>query len=87
MSGYDPAEWPSYGAYLRAKKIQTRAGGWTSATRDQVSEGRDGDGRRYKRTTDQLGNHVIQHGADQQSVHIKAPCIEVALATSSEKRN
>lgn len=78
MSEYDPARWPSYGAYLRDKGVQARPSGWSHATHDQVREGRDEVGARFKAVTDQLGNEVIQHGADQQSVHIKAPCIEVS---------
>jgi hypothetical protein len=65
---YDPDVHGTYGEWLRSKNIQTRPQGWTSATRDQVVEGRDRSGRRFKRTTDQLGNDVIQHGDDQQSV-------------------
>ena len=70
---YDPDLHGPYGKWLREKAVQTRAGGWTNATKDQVAEGRDRSGRRFKRTTDQLGNDVVQHGDDQQSVHIRAP--------------
>jgi hypothetical protein len=65
---WDPSSGITFGEYCRSKNIQTRPQGWTSATRDQVVEGRDRSGRRFKRTTDQLGNDVIQHGDDQQSV-------------------
>ena len=65
---YDPAIHGSYGRWLREKGVQTRAGGWTHATRDQHREYVGKDGKRVKDTTDQLGNHVIQHGRDQQSV-------------------
>lgn len=68
---YDPETHGTYGAWLRSKNIHTRPQGWTRATRDQVVEGRDQHGRRYKRTTDQLGNDVIQHGDDQQSVIVR----------------
>lgn len=70
---YDPDKHGTYGAYLRSKNLQTRTQGWTHATRDQVHEGRDREGRRFKTTTDQLGNDVTEHGRDQQSVHIKSP--------------
>lgn len=69
---YDPDKHGPYGRWLREKSIHTRAGGWTHATRDQVREGVGEDGRRFKVVTDQLGNDVIQHGQDQQSVHIKS---------------
>ena len=74
-----PTEWSyestgmTYAEWLKAKSPQVRAGGWTHATRDQTREGRDRSGQRYKATTDQLGNRVVQHGDDQQSVHIKSP--------------
>jgi hypothetical protein len=79
-----PTEWTpdtgmSYAEWLQSKGTQTRAGGWTHATKDQIREGRDSQGRRFKATTDQLGNDVIQHGRDQQSVHIKSP--ETIFAT------
>jgi hypothetical protein len=71
---WDPACGLTYAEWLRDKGVSTPpAGAWTSATRDQVREGRDRDGRRYKTVTDQLGNDVTQHGNDQQSVHIKSP--------------
>jgi hypothetical protein len=63
----------TYAEWLKAKSPQTRPQGWTHATHDQTREGRDRAGQRFKATTDQLGNDVIQHGADQQSVHIKSP--------------
>lgn len=65
---WDPSSGITFGEYCRSKNIHTLPQGWTSATRDQVVEGRDRSGRRFKRTTDQLGNDVIQHGDDQQSV-------------------
>ena len=82
---YDPEVHGTYGAYLRAKHIHTRPRGWTSATRDIVREGRDKSGRRFKHTTDQLGNEVVQHGSDQQSVKINAPHVRVASTTTEER--
>ncbi|MBN6054536.1 hypothetical protein JYK22_21520, partial [Nonomuraea sp. RK-328] len=66
---YDPDVHGSYGAWLRSKNIQARPTGWTHATRDQTREYVGNDGRRVKDVTDQLGNRVVQHGRDQQSVH------------------
>lgn len=82
---YDPAVHGSYAAWLRSKGVQARAQGWTHATHDQHREYVGKDGNRVKDTTDQLGNHVIQHGRDQQSViaspqtvtaHIPASALE-----------
>lgn len=81
---YDPDVHGSYGAWLRSKNIQARPFGWSCATRDQVSEGRDAQGRRFKTTTDQLGNDTIQHGRDQQSVRIKSPETVVAKIPMKE---
>jgi hypothetical protein len=69
----------TYAEWLQAKSPQTRTQGWTHATHDQAREYVGKDGRRVKRTTDQLGNEVVQHGRDQQSVHIKSP--ETIFAT------
>lgn len=80
---YNAARHGTYGAYLRGKNLQTRTQGWTHATRDQVREGRDKTGRRFKDVTDQLGNHVIQHGRDQQSV-IASPETVVAKIPMKE---
>ncbi|KAB8186887.1 hypothetical protein FH608_046200 [Nonomuraea phyllanthi] len=81
---YDPSLHGSYGRWLREKGVQTRAGGWTNATHDQVREGVGEDGRRFKVVTDQLGNDVIQHGNDQQSVHIKSTeTIRATVATTT----
>ncbi|MFI6477355.1 hypothetical protein ACIBH1_05445 [Nonomuraea sp. NPDC050663] len=80
MPGYDPDSGLTYGAWLRSKNIQTRPSGWTSATRDQVREYRSAqDGRRVKDTTDQLGNSVIQHGNDQQSVVIRQAVVTASV--------
>ncbi|MGI5274745.1 hypothetical protein ACQEUU_37310 [Nonomuraea sp. CA-218870] len=65
---YDPDKHGTYGEWLRSKNIHTRTQGWTHATRDQVREYVGRDGRRVKDTTDQLGNRVVQHGMDSQSV-------------------
>lgn len=83
MEEYDPDVHGSYGAWLRSKSVQARPSGWTNATRDQVSEGRDREGRRYKRTTDQLGNDVIQHGDDQQSVIVRPPIVRGRMGGST----
>ena len=69
----------TYAEWLRDKSPQTRPQGWTHATHDQAAEYVGKDGRRVKDVTDQLGNRVIQHGRDQQSVHIKSP--ETIFAT------
>lgn len=83
MSEYDPAS-DTYGQWLRAKNIQTRPEGWTHATRDQVREYRsDKDGRRVHDRTDQLGNRVVQHGRDQQSVVIQNPVVTATVNTST----
>lgn len=86
-----PSEWSyestglTYAEWLQAKSPQTRTQGWTHATHDQAREYVGKDGRRVKRTTDQLGNEVVQHGRDQQSVRIKAPLIRVATTTTEER--
>ncbi|MER5420324.1 hypothetical protein [Streptosporangium roseum] len=84
MSGYDPGSGLTYGAWLRSKNIQTRPQGWTCATRDQVREYRSKrDGLRVKDTTDQLGNRVVGHGSDQQSVVIQNPVVTATVNTST----
>lgn len=65
---YDRAKHGPYGEWLKAKGVQTRTQGWSHATHDQTREYVGKDGRRVKDVTDQLGNRVVQHGADQQSV-------------------
>lgn len=80
---YNPAKHGTYGEWLRSKNITTRPTGWTHATRDQVREGRDSQGRRFKDTTDQLGNHVIQHGHDQQSVIARPQTITAKIPASA----
>lgn len=86
-----PTEWTyestglTYAEWLRDKSPQTRPQGFTNATRDVVTEGHDEYGRRFKSTRDQLGNDVVQHGSDQQSVKINAPLIRVASTTTEER--
>ena len=49
---------------------------------ETVREFRRPDGVRCKATTDELGNTVTQHAADdRQDVHIKAPTIRVTTRT------
>jgi len=78
---YDPDIHGSYGAWLRGKNLQTRAGGWTNATKDQVLV----DTPSEKRVLDQLGNEVRQYGQDQQDVTINAPHVRVASITTEER--
>ena len=86
-----PTEWSyestgmTYAEWLKAKSPQTRPQGWTHATHDQTREGRDRAGQRFKAVTDQLGNEVVQHGQDQQSVKINAPLVRVAQTTTEER--
>lgn len=75
----------TYAEWLRDKSPQTRPQGWTNATRDVVREGYGKDGRRFKKVRDQLGNDVVQHGQDQQSVKINAPLVRVATTTTEER--
>jgi hypothetical protein len=86
-----PSEWSpdtgmSYAAWLRGKNLQTRAGGWTHATHDQRREYVGKDGKRVKDTTDQLGNHVIQHGSDQQSVIASPQTVTAQIPVSALTR-
>ncbi|WP_148433250.1 hypothetical protein [Nonomuraea sp. PA05] len=83
---YNPAVHGSYASWLRNKGVQTRASGWTNATHDQVTEGRDRFGQRFKRTTDQLGHDVIQHGNDQQSVIARIQTVRAHVPASASKR-
>lgn len=76
--GGDILDWSeerlTYAERLRAKGVQVRPSGWTSATRDQVDEGRTDDGGRYKHTTDQLGHEVTEEttpvGRERKHVRI-----------------
>lgn len=80
MPGYDPDSGLSYGEWLRDKNVQARPQGWSHATHDQVREYRsDRDGRRVKDVTDQLGNRVIGHGRDSQSVVIQNPTVTATV--------
>ncbi|MFC4006616.1 hypothetical protein ACFOY2_05250 [Nonomuraea purpurea] len=79
---YDPDRHGSYGAWLRSKNLQTRAGGWTNATHDQVLT----DTKHEKRVLDQLGNEVRQYGRDQQDVTINSPQTVVATIQKEGSR-
>lgn len=84
MPEFDPASGLTYGEWLRAKNIQARPEGWSHATRDQVREYRsEKDGRRVKDVTDQLGNHVVGHGRDSQSVVICNPVVTATVSRST----
>jgi len=67
-TSWSPDTGMTYAEWLRDKSPQTRPQGWSHATRDQRREYVGKDGHRVKDVTDQLGNRVIQHGTDQQSV-------------------
>lgn len=54
-------------------------------TRDQVQEGRDKDGNRYKAVTDELNNTVTQRADDRQDVHIRAPRLRIESTTAEER--
>lgn len=54
-------------------------------TRDQVHEGRDENGDRFKAVKDQLGNVVTQRAGDRQDVTINAPHITVRAQTTEER--
>ena len=83
---YDPAVHGPYGEWLKNKGVHTRAGGWTHATRDQIREYVGKDGRRVKDTTDQLGNRVVQHGADSQSVIARPQTVTAQIPASALTR-
>lgn len=56
----------------RLRSVQHIRGGRTTATKDQVREHRDGDGRWVKVISDQAGNRVrVRHNG--QDVQIFAP--------------
>lgn len=71
---WDPESGITFGEYMRAKSIQVRPAGWTWTTRDQVAEGRNQAGERFKTTTDQLGNQVTERtdakGRQRKDVNI-----------------
>lgn len=55
---------------------------------DQVTEGRDETGRRYKAVTDELNNTVTRrsNGVEEvQDVHIRAPHIRRVTTTIEER--
>lgn len=54
-------------------------------TRDQVREGKDENGDRFKAVKDQLGNVVTQRAGDRQDVTINAPHITVRARTTEER--
>lgn len=49
-------------------------------TKDRVREGHDGEGHRFKATTDELGNTVTERHGDRQDVTIGAPLIAAEAA-------
>lgn len=53
-------------------------------TRDRVSEGKDSEGKRWKATTDQLGNTVTERD-DRQDVNINAPQVVASTAVREER--
>jgi hypothetical protein len=61
------------------EKMQS-IGSISRRTADQVTEGRDARGQRYKAVTDGLGNTVTQRAGDRQDVHIKAPTVAMSTA-------
>lgn len=84
-TAWTPETGLTYAEWLRNKAPQVRPAGWTNATHDVVREGVGKDGRRFKATTDQLGNDVIEHGQLQQSVNIRAPLLRAAITTTEER--
>ncbi len=84
---WDPDCGLTYAEWLRDKSPQVRPAGWTHHTKDQPREYVGKDGKRVKDTTDQLGNRVIQHGNDQQSVQIRSPeTVHAVIPRSSLKK-
>lgn len=56
---------------------------------NQVAEGRDEHGRRFKATTDELNNTVTQRhqGREEvQDVHIRAPFVRASIAQREERQ-
>lgn len=80
---WDPSSGITFGEYCRSKNIQTRAGGWTNATRDQVLV----DTPSEKRVLDQLGNEVRQYGSDQQDVTVRPRIVKGRLGGSPPANN
>jgi hypothetical protein len=54
-------------------------------TRNRVREGRDGKGRRWRATTDELGNTVTERHGDRQDVTIRAPHIRQHTTVTEER--
>lgn len=52
---------------------------------NRVQEGRDGDGKRYKATTDDVGNTITQRADDRQDVTIRAPKITMRASQTEER--
>jgi len=82
---YDRDRHGPYGEWLKNKGVQARPSGWTHATRDQPREYVGKDGRRVKDVTDQLGNRVIQHGRDRQSVIATPQTVTATIPASALK--
>jgi hypothetical protein len=53
-------------------------------TGNQVREGRDNFGNRFKAVTDELGNTVTQRAGDRQDVTIRAPKLAVTATAKEE---
>ena len=71
---------PGHGTPIDRDKLLTIAVGG-KRTRDRVREGRDGQGKRFKATTDELGHTVTQRAGDRQDVTINAQTIRVKTRT------
>lgn len=67
-----PAD-PEWLEKLRSIRAISRRSG------DQVREGRDADGHRYKAVTDELGHTVTQRAGDRQDVTIRPKTIRRKL--------
>lgn len=52
---------------------------------DQIREGRDEAGHRFKATTDELGNTVTERAGDRQDVTINAPHISARTSVTEER--
>jgi hypothetical protein len=52
---------------------------------DQVREGHDRDGHRFKATTDEIGNTVTERHGDRQDVTIRAPHIRQHTTVTEER--
>lgn len=76
---YDPEVDGRYADWLKDKGVQTRPGGWTNATHDQVLEDvpTRGDASGRKTVRDQLGHDVTQEttsdGRERRHVRINLP--------------